>query len=427
MRVHIHVVQKGDSIYKLSRTYDLPISDITDANGLSDPDVLVIGQALIIPVEANTHKVHYGESLWLISQRYGVTLQELAKINKIANPALIYPGQNLVIPQPLRPTIEVNAYTQKFDAAGIRLIEEIGQHLTYLSPFSYRVQTNGTFTLLDDSGIINAAYKTQTAPMMVLTNFENGTFSPDTAHAVLADPALQQKLITSILVEMKQKGYLALNVDFEYVPPADRELFQNFIQNLVDHLHPHNYLVSVCLAPKLNADQAGTLYEAHDYQALGRIADFVILMTYEWGWSGGPPRAVAPLNEVNKVLQYALSVIPPQKIVMGMPLYGYDWTLPYVQGGKWAPTISPHEAVNRANTYGATIHYDEEGQSPYYNYYDKEGREHVVWFEDARSVQAKFNLVKIYNLRGIGYWVLGVPFPQNWYVLQENFKVKKLV
>lgn len=112
---------------------------------------------------------------------------------------------------------------------------------------------------------------------------------------------------------------------------------------------------------------------------------------------------------------------------MGMPLYGYDWTLPYVQGGKWAPTISPHEAVIRANTYGATIQYDDEGQSPYYNYYDKEGREHVVWYEDARSVQAKFNLVKIYKLRGIGYWVLGVPFPQNWYVLQANFKVKKLI
>lgn len=116
--MHIHVVQKGDSIYKLSQIYDLSISDITDANGLSDPNILVIGQALIIPTDASTHKVHYGESLWLIAQRYGVTLQELAKINKISNPALIYPGQTLVIPQTVRPTIEVNAYTQKFDAAG---------------------------------------------------------------------------------------------------------------------------------------------------------------------------------------------------------------------------------------------------------------------------------------------------------------------
>jgi spore germination protein len=425
--VQIQVVQKGDTLYKLAQKYDVSADEIAKANGLADQNLLVIGQSLIIPTEASHHKVLVGETLWLIARRYGVTLEELAKVNQIANPALIYPGQTLVIPQAARPTIEVNAYTEKLGAAGVEIVNEIGQYLTYLSPFSYRVQADGTFTSLDDSAIINAAYSHQVAPMMVITNFENGTFSPDIAHAVLSDPALQQKLIAGILETMKQKGYLALNVDFEYVPPADRELYNAFLQKLVDSLHPQNYLVSTCLAPKLSANQAGTLYEAHDYPAHGRIVDFVILMTYEWGWSGGPPRAVAPLNEVNKVVSYALSVIPAEKIVMGMPLYGYDWTLPYVQGGKWAPTVSPKEAVNRAGKYGAEIKYDDESQSPYYNYYDENGQEHIVWYEDARSVQAKFNMVKTYQLRGVSYWVLGVPFPQNWYVLGANFNVKKLV
>lgn len=425
--MQIHVVQKGDSLYKLAQKFDVSVSEITDANGLSDPNTLVVGQSLIIPTEAATHKVLVGESLWIIAQRYGVTLKELAEVNQITNPALIYPGQTLVIPQAARPTIEVNAYTEKFGPEGVETVQEIGQYLTYLSPFSYRVQADGSFTTLDDSAVINAAYQAKVAPMMVITNFESGTFSSEIAHAVLSDPALQQTLIGNILATMKQKGYLALNVDFEYVLPADRELYNAFLQRLVDSLHPQNYLVSTCLAPKTSAAQTGTLYEAHDYPAHGRIVDFVILMTYEWGWSGGPPRAVAPLNEVNKVLTYALSVIPAQKIVMGMPLYGYDWTLPYVQGAKWAPTVSPQAAVNRANQYGANIEYDEEAQSPHYNYYDKEGREHTVWFEDARSVQAKFNLVKSYNLRGVSYWVLGVPFPQNWYVLQANFTIKKLV
>lgn len=423
----IHVVQKGDTLYKLAQNHDVSVDDIAAANGLSNQNVLVIGQSLIIPTEAASHKVRASETLWHIAQRYGVSLQELAAVNQITNPALIYPGQTIVIPQPARPTIEVNAYTEKFGSAGVEIVEEIGEYLTYLSPFSYRVQADGSFTTLDDSAIINAAYAKRAAPMMVITNFENGTFSQDIAHAVLSDPAIQQKLISNILATMKQKGYLALNVDFEYVPPADRELYNAFLQRLVDGLHPENYLVSTCLAPKLSASQTGTLYEAHDYPAHGRIVDFVILMTYEWGWSGGPPRAVAPLNEVNKVLSYALSVIPAEKIVMGMPLYGYDWTLPYVQGAKWAPTVSPKEAVDRAGKYGAEIQYDDESQSPYYNYYDEEGREHIVWYEDARSVQAKFNLVKTYKLRGVSYWVLGVPFPQNWYVLQANFTIKKLV
>jgi spore germination protein len=425
--VLIHVVQKGDSFYKLAQNHDVSVDDIASANGLSNQTVLVIGQSLIIPTEATSHRVRASETLWQIAQRYGVSLQELSAANQITNPALIYPGQTLVIPQPSKPTIEVNAYTEKFGPAGVEIVEEIGEYLTYLSPFSYRVQADGTFTTLDDSAVINAAYSKRAAPMMVITNFENGTFSKEIAHAILSDPALQQKLIANILETMKQKGYLALNVDFEYVPQGDRELYNAFLQRLVDGLHPENYLVSTCLAPKISATQTGTLYEAHDYPAHGRIVDFVILMTYEWGWSGGPPRAVAPLNEVNKVLSYALSVIPAEKIVMGMPLYGYDWTLPYVQGAKWAPTVSPKEAVERAGKYGAEIKYDDEAQSPYYSYYDEEGREHIVWYEDARSVQAKFNLVKSYKLRGVSYWVLGVPFPQNWYVLQANFTIKKLV
>jgi spore germination protein len=425
--VQIHVVQQGDTLYKLAQKFDMTINDIAIANGLDDQNLLVIGQSIIIPTEAATHKVLPGETLWLISRRYGVTLKELARINQITNPALIYPGQTIVIPQPTRPTAEVNAYTEKFGAAGVEIIEEFGQYFTYLSPFSYRVQADGSMIPLDDSAIIKAAYNKQAAPMMVISNFENGTFSPDIAHAILNESAPQQKLIASILDTMKKKGYLALNIDFEYVPPADRELYNAFLQTVVESLHPHNYLVSTCLAPKLNAEQKGTLYEAHDYPAHGRIVDFVILMTYEWGWSGGAPRAVAPLNEVNKVVSYALSVIPPQKIMLGMPLYGYDWTLPYVIGNKWAPTISAKEAVNRAYKYGAEIKYDDESQSPYYNYYDEEKREHVVWYEDARSVQAKFNLVKTYQLRGVSYWVLGVAFPQNWYVLNANFTIKKLV
>ncbi|MBD2872708.1 LysM peptidoglycan-binding domain-containing protein [Paenibacillus arenilitoris] len=425
--MQIHVVQRGDTLYRMSQRYGVTVNEIAAANGIDNQNALVVGQSVIIPTEAASHTVLSGETLWLIAQRYGVTIQELAAANRITNPALINTGQTLVIPQAAKPVIEVNAYTEKFGPPGVAIVEEIGEYLTYLSPFSHRVRADGTFSGLDDAAVINAAYANRVAPMMVITNFENGTFSSDIAHAVLSDTAAQERLIANILATMRQKGYQALNVDFEYVRPADREAYNAFLQRLVDALHPHNYLVSTCLAPKISATQTGTLYEAHDYPAHGRIVDFVVLMTYEWGWSGGPPRAVAPLNEVVKVLNYAVTVIPPEKILMGMPLYGYDWTLPYVQGAKWAPTVSPKEAVERAAEFGGTIRYDEEGQSPYYNYYDREGREHVVWFEDARSVQAKFNVVKAYKLRGVSYWVLGVPFPQNWYVLNANFTIKKLV
>ncbi|MDQ6422548.1 LysM peptidoglycan-binding domain-containing protein [Paenibacillus sp. LHD-117] len=427
--MQIHTVQKNDTLWKLSQSYGVPLEHLFVANGLTSQSVLVIGQAIIIPTEPEptTHKVLVGESLWKISQRYGVTIQELAAANGIRNPALIYPGQLLKIPAPAKPVIEVNAYVERMGQTGATLTANVGDYLTYLSPFSYRILANGSLIPLDDEAVIAAAYEKRAVPMMVITNFEGDNFSPEIAHAVVADAAIQNQVIANIVAVMRQKRYLALNVDLEYVPPADRELFNVFLQRLVDTLHPYGYLVSSALAPKLSATQDGALYEAHDYEAHGRILDFVILMTYEWGWAGGPPRAVAPLNEVVKVLNYALTVIPSNKIIMGIPLYGYDWTLPYITGGRWAPSVSSHAAVERAAKYGGVIQYDEPSQAPNFHYFDEQGKEHVVWFEDARSIQAKLDVVKSLKLRGVSYWVLGVAFPQNWFVLGENFTIKKLI
>jgi len=192
-------------------------------------------------------------------------------------------------------------------------------------------------------------------------------------------------------------------------------------------LHQNNYILSTALAPKISAAQVGAWYEAHDYPAHGEIADFVILMTYEWGWSGGPPMAVAPINQVRKVLDYAVSVIPPKKIMMGMPLYGYDWKLPFVQGGPFARRVSPQDAITLAARYGSNIEYDRQAQSPFFNYFDESGTRHVVWFEDARSVQVKFLTVVEYGLRVVSYWVLGESFPQNWAVLDNMFNIVKVV
>ena len=211
---------------------------------------------------------------------------------------------------------------------------------------------------------------------------------------------------------MKDKGYRGLNIDFENVLPADRELYNQFLQESVASLHKEGYFVSTSLAPKISADQKGLLYEAHDYPAHGRIADFVVLMTYEWGYRFGAPRAVSPLNEIRRVLDYAITAIPRNKILMGFQLYARDWVIPHVQGQE-AETYSPQEAVNRAIKYGAAIQYDTVAASPFFRYKDEQGRGHEVWFEDARSAQAKFDLIKQYNLRGVSYWVLGYPFPQN--------------
>ena len=119
----------------------------------------------------------------------------------------------------------------------------------------------------------------------------------------------------------------------------------------------------MALAPKSSGDQPGLLYEGHDYPALGQAADAVLLMTYEWGYTYGPPLAVAPLPQVQRVLDYALSVIPREKILLGVPTYGYDWPLPYERGVTRATSLSPQAALALARQYGAEIQFDPVSQA----------------------------------------------------------------
>src|SRR5699024_7378233 len=158
-------------------------------------------------------------------------------------------------------------------------------------------------------------------------------------------------------------------------------------------------LLSTALAPKTSSTQQGLLYEAHDYAVHGEIVDFSNIMTYEWGYSAGPPLPVSPINEVEKVLRYAISVMPSNKILMEQNLYGYDWTLPFIQGESFARALSPQQAIQLAYEQQVEIEFDATAQAPFFHYTDDEGLEHIVWFEDARSIQAKFDLIKDLGLK----------------------------
>ena len=137
--------------------------------------------------------------------------------------------------------------------------------------------------------------------------------------------------------------------------------------------------------PKTSSKQSGKTYTAHDYKVQGEIADFVIIMTYDWGWQGGSPMAVSPINEVEKVINYAISEMPASKIMMGQNLYGFDWKIPFQQGTN-ARALSAKQAVQLAVRWGAIIQYDKKAQAPYFKYTDENGQNHEVWFEDARSI-----------------------------------------
>lgn len=421
--INIHVVKQGETLYTISQLYQVPVDQIISANELESPNRLPIGMSLVIPTERKIHIVQTGETLGTIAQRYGITVRDLVSANTIGNINVIRAGTTLVIPIE-RPVIDVNAYTINTGTAGAQEIQEVGQYLTYWMPFAYTITADGGLNAIDDDAMLEAADAERIVPVLCITNFSATEAGSRLASTILNSVDLQNKLIDNMLGVMREKGYKGINVDFENVLPADRENYNQFLQRAVDRMHPEGYFVSTALAPKTSSTQRGLLYEAHDYEAQGRIVDFVVLMTYEWGYRFGPPQAISPLNQIKRVLDYAVTVIPRNKIFMGFQIYARDWLIPHERGQE-AETFSQQEAIRRATEHWSEIQYDPIAQSPFFRYTDDQGRQHEVWFEDARSAQAKFDLVKRYNLRGISYWVLGYPYPQNWLLLEDNFIIRK--
>ena len=425
--MQIHVVKGNETLTTIARTYHTTVQDIVEANELPNPNTLVVGQAIVIPIIGHFYFVQSGDTLSSIARKVGVPYEEIAKINRISVNQPLNIGFRLYIPQAKKRNAEFNAYVEPRGTTVAPVLEnsarEAAPYLTYLAPFSFQARRDGTLKepLLNNFPAIAKANRN--VLMMVINNQENDQFSDELGRILLNDSAIQNKFIQTIVATAKKYGFRDIHFDFEFLRPADREAYNNFLRKAKQRFKSEGWLMSTALAPKTSATQKGKWYEGHDYKAHGEISDFVVIMTYEWGYSGGPAMAVSPIDSVRKVLEYAITEMPSSKILMGQNLYGYDWTLPFVQGTV-AKAVSPQQAIQLAAKHQVPIQYDTKAQAPFFKYTDA-GKQHEVWFEDARSIQAKFDLIKELNIRGMSYWKLGLAFPQNWLLIVDNFNVTK--
>ena len=372
--------------------------------------------------------VQPGDSLDRIAGLYGTTIAELSYANQIPYPYQLAVGQALLVPigegDVDRRIVSANGYAYPFISPWV--LEQTLPYLTSLFVFSYGFTTEGQLIPPDvsEDWMIAEALDFSVSPILVLTPLgADGRFNNNLIHEVLISETAMETLISNLLQTMEEKGFQGVDVDFEYILAEDRDRFTSFVAELRKRMNAAGYVVSVALAPKTSADQPGLLYEGKDYGGLGAAANEVLLMAYEWGYTYGPAMAVAPLNKVRQVIEYALTEIPSEKINLGIPNYGYDWTLPYVRGESRAVTIGNVEAVQIAIGRDVPILFDETAQSPFFRY-ASEGREHEVWFEDVRSLQAKYNLLNEYDLKGIGVWQIMRLFRAMWLLYAGLFYVE---
>jgi len=377
---------------------------------------------------AEIYVVQQGDTIDGIAEKFSVDVSRVAEDNQLVYPYELAVGQALFIDLGTRnpaKTIRSVGYAYPFISRWV--LEQTVPYLSELAIFSYGFTADGNLLSpkLSEDWMIAVANEYGTQSVLTLTPFGlDGQFNNQLIHALVNDEAAIRQLITELLDTMERKGYSGVDIDFEYILAEDRDAFTAFVRKVSESMRANGYHTSVALAPKNSSEQKGLLYEGKDYRALGEAADHVLIMTYEWGYTYGPPMAVAPINQVRRVVEYAVTQIPVEKIDLGIPNYGYDWPLPFKRGVTSATTIGNIQAVRIAIEQGAVIEFDETSASPFFLYV-LDGVEHEVWFEDVQSLQQKFELIKEFNLGGCGYWQIMRWFKANWLLLEKNFYIQK--
>ncbi len=431
----IYTVEAGDTVYAIAEEYGTPSSLIISDNALSPSGELAVGQSLLIRQPTAFYTVADGDTLSGIASRYALSLSELSRLNpSLGGKQELRQGQVLVVADeiPIFGEIETNAYVYPYVNRDV--LREMLPYLSYLTLFTYGITRDGELIppeRADEDEILALSREYGAKPLLLLSTLtEDGTFSNELAEYVLTNEAVRRRVTDALVDAVISRGYFGVDLDFEYIGGELADEYVSFVRGVNSALDARgDYITAVSLAPKTSADQVGLLYEGHLYGALADAADRVLLMTYEWGYTYGPPMAVAPIDQVRRVVDYAITEMDADDAFLGMPSYGYDWTLPYVRGTSRARSLSAEQATKLAVEKGARISFDQRAASPFFSYYapDEGGtpREHIVYFEDPRSISAKLSLINEYGLVGASVWNGMRRFPQLWLMINGLFEIDR--
>lgn len=415
----IYEVKPGDSLNKISAQYKLNVKTFAHLNGLEKNDKLVIGQAMIIP--GSTYYVRGNESLWDIAYRHSISVNLLKSKNKLTNDNII-PGQKLFIPSISKTKVWAGTYfIPKNKKTNNWMLEHYKKTLTSIFIFEYHSTKQGNLIKVKENGAIKQAWKKGITPYATLTNISDKGFDPNLLHNIISNKILRKKLISNIYTLLDRNDLKGINLDLEMVKPDDRIDLNQFIKELSFKLHRSKMELLIAMPPK-DAENNPSYYSAYDYKTIGKYVDKMFIMAYNWHWSGSASGPIAPIQNVRNSLKYAVNVVPRSKLLLGIPQYAYDW--PLTGDIRTGSAISTQNAINMYKKNESQVYYDREASAPAFRYLDKKGTQHEVWFEDPRSLLAKFHLVKEYNLAGLGCWHIGITMPQTEEILLNEFWIQ---
>lgn len=308
----------------------------------------------------------------------------------------------------------------------IRSFEANIDQIDIIGPQTYYLDGNGILWGSVDRRVLDLARKRNIKVMPLVMNPE---FDQPMLHALLHDPAARERAVQSMVKICVDHGYAGLQFDFENIHISDRDAFTSFYRQTAEAFRPHKLMLSIAVVPRISDEVGPTSYHkwiyeywrgAYDYRALAEIGDFISLMTYDQHSHRTPPGPVAGLTWMEKVIRFVLNDVPAAKISLGIPFYSYYWH-PFAENGKahvWGRGLDHAEAVGLAERHGAAWQWNDR-EKVFSTFYEHEGLYEHLYLEDARSFEAKLELLNKYGFRGISVWRLGHEDPKVWDVLRN--------
>jgi spore germination protein len=419
----VHMVSTGENLWAISNRYGIPMQSIVELNGLPSDRSLVPGLALYIPDNQppiRSYKIKSGDQFWEIAQRYNTDISTILGANPGVDPNQLFIGQIINIPSRVKLEIATLGFlVPSGGSAVLSVLDSLAGQLTYLAVVAYSFTAEGyAYNEIEDTAIVARSKQLNITPLLMIRNFTGVDFSAELVGHVLSNPVYRRNLVQSITNLTRQRGFGGVSIDFEFIPPPQRNDFNLFLRELKNALG--ELILHVNVHAKTEDIPTNRIIGAYDYAAIGSIADIVAVMTIDYGYPGGPPDPIAPIWWMEQVVQYSITQINPRKLQIALPLYGYD----KVVGTNVTRAMSVVSAQNQAIITGAPIQFDQRSKSPWYRHY-RTGVEHIVWFEDIRSFIEKYRLMDLYQLSGTTFWQVSLAAPQNWAYLSKNIAVSK--
>lgn len=268
-----------------------------------------------------------------------------------------------------------------------------------------------------DLSVKDFAQKNGAKAYALVHNMRGGTFDANLAHKVLADSGTRATFVNNLVNLTMNEKWDGISVDIEKAPPGDRNNFSAFVAELQKALKAKDKVLNISIPAKYTDYPSDLWSGAYDYAAIGKAADQIILMTYDEHGMGTTQGPIASHAWVNRVINFAIGKIPREKIVMGLPVYAFDW-------GSNKPELPAYlsypQSVAQAKKQGVEVLFDEENKVPHYSY-TASGVRHEVYLENAKSLQPKMEYARQHKLHGVAIWRIGLEDPDIWDSLIKTY------